>query len=82
MLVEETISSIGYITEWTFIGLQTVWIFFVNISDGLMMMYGEGPPPPTLREHHHHHHCWPLIWVAAIDFHYVIVLRVAIDYSL
>ena len=45
-----------------------------------MMMYGEGPPPPTLREHHHHHNCWPLIRVTAIDFHYVIVLRVAIHY--
>ena len=45
-----------------------------------MMMYGEGPPPHWSRLHHHHHHCWPLIWVAVKDFHYVIVLRVAIDY--
>ena len=48
----------------------------------MMVMYGEGPPPPTLREHHHHHHCWPLTSATAIDLNYVIVLRVAIDYSL
>ena len=46
------------------------------------MMYGEGPPPPTNRLHHHTHNCWPLIKVTAFDFHYVIVLRVAIDHSL
>ena len=48
-----------------------------NLS--LMMMYGEGPPPTYTRVHHHHHQ--PLTWATANDFHYVIVLRVAIDYS-
>ena len=42
-----------------------------------------GPPTPyTPRTPPHTHNCWPLIEVTAFNFHYVIVLRVAIDYSI
>ena len=42
-----------------------------------------GPPTPQQQgAPPHTHHCWPLIRVTAFDFHYVIVLRVAINHYL